>query len=163
MKVVACQNITPAERPASPMRPADDLPRQADIEHPHSLTPKRRADRRPRRLDEAVGLRSTPARPIAEEAALLAALRDKQIAGAGFDVTTPSRCRSAHRCASSTMSRHAASRYARSRIHIALFRRYGRRTSAAFLTASRCGAHRDMIASPAHHLWRSSSAIRAAE
>jgi len=94
MKVVAwSQNITPERAQAAGVAYAaskDDLLRQADIVSIHiPLTPKSRGliGARELALMKPSGfLVNTSRGPIVEEAALLAALRDKQIAGAGFDV-----------------------------------------------------------------------------
>ena len=94
MKVVAwSQNITPERAQAAGVAYAaskDDLLRQSDIVSIHiPLTPKSRGliGARELALMKPSGfLVNTSRGPIVEEAALLAALRDKQIAGAGFDV-----------------------------------------------------------------------------
>ena len=94
MKVVAwSQNITPERAQAAGVAYAagkDDLLRQADIVSIHiPLTPKSRGliGARELALMKPSGLLVNTSRgPIVDEAALLAALRDKKIAGAGFDV-----------------------------------------------------------------------------
>ena len=94
MKVVAwSQNITPERAQAAGVEYAaskEDLLRQADIVSIHiPLTPKSRGliGASELGLMKPSGLLINTSRgPIVEEAALLAALRGKKIAGAGFDV-----------------------------------------------------------------------------
>jgi phosphoglycerate dehydrogenase-like enzyme len=94
MKVVAwSQNITPERAQAAGVEYAaskEDLLRQADIVSIHiPLTPKSRGliGEKELGLMKPSGLLVNTSRgPIVEEAALLAALRAKRIAGAGFDV-----------------------------------------------------------------------------
>jgi D-3-phosphoglycerate dehydrogenase len=94
MKVVAwSQNITPERAQAAGVEYAagkEDLLRQSDIVSIHiPLTPKTRGliGANELGLMKPSGfLVNTSRGPIVEEAALLAALRDKKIAGAGFDV-----------------------------------------------------------------------------
>jgi phosphoglycerate dehydrogenase-like enzyme len=94
MKVVAwSQNITPERAQAAGVEYAaskEDLLRQSDIVSIHiPLTPKSRGliGAAELGLMKPSGLLVNTSRgPIVEEAALLAALRDKKIAGAGFDV-----------------------------------------------------------------------------
>jgi phosphoglycerate dehydrogenase-like enzyme len=94
MKVVAwSQNITPERAQAAGVEFAaskEDLLRQSDIVSIHiPLTPKSRGliGAAELGLMKPSGLLVNTSRgPIVQEAALLAALRDKTIAGAGFDV-----------------------------------------------------------------------------
>ena len=94
MKVVAwSQNITPERAQAAGVELAaskEDLLRQSDIVSIHiPLTPKSRALIGAAELDlmkPSALLVNTSRGPIVEEAALLAALRNNKIAGAGFDV-----------------------------------------------------------------------------
>jgi phosphoglycerate dehydrogenase-like enzyme len=94
MKVVAwSQNITPERAQAAGVEYAaskEDLLRQSDIVSIHiPLSPKSRGliGANELGLMKPSGLLVNTSRgPIVEEAALLAALRDKKIAGAGFDV-----------------------------------------------------------------------------
>lgn len=94
MKVVAwSQNITPERAQAAGVEYAatkDDLLRQSDIVSIHiPLTPKSRGliGARELGLMKPSGLLINTSRgPIVEEAALIAALRDEKIAGAGLDV-----------------------------------------------------------------------------
>jgi phosphoglycerate dehydrogenase-like enzyme len=94
MKVVAwSQNITPERAQAAGVDHAaskEELLRQSDIVSIHiPLTPKSRGLIGAGELGlmkPTAFLVNTSRGPIVEEAALLAALRDKRIAGAGFDV-----------------------------------------------------------------------------
>jgi phosphoglycerate dehydrogenase-like enzyme len=94
MKVVAwSQNITPERAQAAGVEYAagkEDLLRQSDIVSIHiPLTPKSRGLIGAKELGlmkPSALLINTSRGPIVEEAALLAALRAKQIAGGGFDV-----------------------------------------------------------------------------
>jgi D-3-phosphoglycerate dehydrogenase len=94
MKVVAwSQNITPERAHAAGVEYAgskEDLLRQSDIVSIHiPLTPKSRALIGAKELGlmkPSALLINTSRGPIVEEAALIAALRDKRLAGAGCDV-----------------------------------------------------------------------------
>jgi len=93
MKVIAwSQNLTPEKCEAGRRRPCRQrrpLPPVRLHHHPHRAVAKdaRHRRRQGARPDEALRIHHQHlARPIIEEAALLAALHDKKISGAGLDV-----------------------------------------------------------------------------
>ena len=111
MKVIAwSENLTPArcEAAGAEYVSREDLFRRADFLSIHlQLSPRTRGFVTAADLglmQRTAYLINTSRGPIVDEAALIAALREKRIAGAGLDVSTSSRCRSIILSVSSTMS-----------------------------------------------------------
>ena len=111
MKVIAwSQNLTPEKCEAAGVGyvSKDDLFRQSDFITIHVILSQRTRGivgaNEFGLMKPSAYLINTSRGPIVDEAAMLAALRDKKIAGAGLDVFDMSRCRSTIRCARWTMS-----------------------------------------------------------